>query len=78
MLATDIEPYLQHFFDKVSPILCPGCGNAPLHPQVRVLHGAVCSLSSQMYEAGYSKQICVDTSVVVIGMLFVTFHVILD
>jgi hypothetical protein len=49
---SDVEPYINEFFTKQSAILCPGCGNAPFHPR--------------MYEAGYIRQVCLDTSEVVV------------
>ena len=64
--VADVDLYLEHFLDKEHPILCPGCGNAPLHPQVRVAVFGKFD-TAQMYEAGYRKQICLDTSQVVIG-----------
>jgi len=48
----DIEPVVNYYFSKDEAILCPGCGNAPFHPE--------------MYDAGFTKQICLDTSSIVI------------
>jgi ubiquinone/menaquinone biosynthesis C-methylase UbiE len=48
----DMEVFIGKLFDPSEEILCPGCGNAPFHPD--------------MYDAGWTKQICLDTSKVVI------------
>jgi len=48
----DMELFISKLFDPSEEVLCPGCGNAPFHPD--------------MYDAGWTKQICLDTSKVVI------------
>jgi len=48
----DMEIFIGKLFNPADEILCPGCGNAPFHPD--------------MYTAGWERQICVDTSQVVI------------
>lgn len=51
----DISVLMEQLIESKGWILCPGCGNAPVH--------------ASMYDAGYTNQVCLDSSTVVIEQM---------